>query len=133
MKSKTLKNKTGFAETENFLELVKKTLDENKAEDVVIINLEGKTDIADFMLIASGSSRRHVGSMADHIQRKLKTNGLKDIKVEGHDYCDWVLIDAGSIIIHLFRPDVRVFYNLEKMWERSLDQITPVSPESALA
>ena len=133
MKSKTLKNKTGFAETENFLELVKKTLDENKAEDVVIINLEGKTDIADFMLIASGSSRRHVGSMADHIQRKLKTNGLKDIKVEGLDYCDWVLIDAGSIIIHLFRPDVRVFYNLEKMWERSLDQITPVSPESALA
>ena len=133
MKSKTLKNKTGFAETENFLELVKKTLDENKAEDVVIINLAGKTDIADFMLIASGSSRRHVGSMADHIQRKLKTNGLKDIKVEGLDYCDWVLIDAGSIIIHLFRPDVRVFYNLEKMWERSLDQITPVSPESALA
>ena len=133
MKSKTLKNKTGFAETENFLELVKKTLDEDKAEDVVIINLAGKTDIADFMLIASGSSRRHVGSMADHIQRKLKTNGLKDIKVEGLDYCDWVLIDAGSIIIHLFRPDVRVFYNLEKMWERSLDQITPVSPESALA
>tara|TARA_B100000686_G_C16046628_1_gene597926 strand:+ start:27 stop:428 length:402 start_codon:yes stop_codon:yes gene_type:complete len=133
MKSKTLKNKTGFAETENFLELVKKTLDEDKAEDVVIINLEGKTDIADFMLIASGSSRRHVGSMADHIQRKLKTNGLKDIKVEGLDYCDWVLIDGGSIIIHLFRPDVRVFYNLEKMWERSLDQITPVSPESALA
>ncbi|MEE2699547.1 MAG: ribosome silencing factor [Pseudomonadota bacterium] len=133
MKSKTLKNKTSFAETENFLELVKKTLDEDKAEDVVIINLEGKTDIADFMLIASGSSRRHVGSMADHIQRKLKTNGLKDIKVEGLDYCDWVLIDGGSIIIHLFRPDVRVFYNLEKMWERSLDQITPVSPESALA
>ncbi len=133
MKSKTLKNKTGFAEIENFLELAKKTLDEDKAEDVVIINLAGKTDIADFMLIASGSSRRHVGSMADHIQRKLKTNGLKDIKVEGHDYCDWVLIDAGSIIIHLFRPDVRVFYNLEKMWERSLDQITPVSPESALA
>ena len=133
MKSKTLKNKTGFAEIENFLELAKKTLDEDKAEDVVIINLAGKTDIADFMLIASGSSRRHVGSMADHIQRKLKTNGLKDIKVEGLDYCDWVLIDAGSIIIHLFRPDVRVFYNLEKMWERSLDQITPVSPESALA
>ena len=133
MKSKTLKNKTGFAEKENFLELAKKTLDEDKAEDVVIINLAGKTDIADFMLIASGSSRRHVGSMADHIQRKLKTNGLKDIKVEGHDYCDWVLIDAGSIIIHLFRPDGRVFYNLEKMWERSLDQITPVSPESALA
>ena len=115
------------------MKLAKKTLDEDKAEDVVIINLAGKTDIADFMLIASGSSRRHVGSMADHIQRKLKTNGLKDIKVEGLDYCDWVLIDAGSIIIHLFRPDVRVFYNLEKMWERSLDQITPVSPESALA
>ena len=68
------------------------------------------------MVIANGTSRRHVGSMADHIQRKIKSLGLKTIKAEGLDNCDWVLIDAGEIIVHLFRPEVRSFYNLDKIW-----------------
>ncbi len=92
------------------------SLDEDKAENIVSLSLTGMTDIADYMVIANGGSRRHVGSMADHIQRKLKSTGLKTIKVEGLDNCDWVLIDAGDIIVHLFRPEVRDFYNLDKMW-----------------
>tara|TARA_B100001142_G_C14165870_1_gene590263 strand:- start:437 stop:778 length:342 start_codon:yes stop_codon:yes gene_type:complete len=96
--------------------LLEKSLNEDKADEVSIIDLNGLTDIADFMLIANGTSRRHVGSMADHIQRKIKSVGVKSIKVEGLNNCDWVLIDAGEIIIHLFRPEVRNFYNLDKIW-----------------
>ena len=96
--------------------MVEVSLDEDKADDVVIIDLTGLTDIADFMVIANGSSRRHVGSMADHIQRKIKSIGLKASKAEGLDNCDWVLIDAGDVIVHLFRPEVRSFYNLDKIW-----------------
>ena len=109
-------------DTASLLELVKKSLDEDKAEKIVTLSLKGMTDIADYMLIANGSSRRHVGSMADHIQRKFKSTGLKTIKAEGLDNCDWVLIDAGEIIVHLFRPEVRDFYNLDKMWTLPLNK-----------
>ena len=102
--------------TADLLGLVEASLDDDKAENVVVIDLAGKTDIADFLVIANGGSRRHVGAMADHIQRKLKSNGLKAVKAEGLENCDWVLIDAGDIIVHLFRPEVRDFYNLDKMW-----------------
>ena len=98
------------------LKLVEASLDEDKAEDVVVIDLAGKTDIADFMVIANGGSRRHVGAMADHLQRKMKASGLKGLKAEGLPNCDWVLIDAGDVIVHLFRPEVRDFYNLDKLW-----------------
>ena len=98
------------------LKLVQASLDDDKAEDVVVIDLAGKTEIADFMVIATGNSQRQVGAMADHLQRKLKATGLKGVALEGLVNCDWVLIDAGDVIIHLFRPEVRDFYNLEKMW-----------------
>ena len=98
------------------LALVEASLDDDKAENVVVIDLAGKTEIADFMIIANGGSRRQVGAMADHLQRKMKASGLKAINAEGLENCDWVLIDGGDIIVHLFRPEVREFYNLDKMW-----------------
>lgn len=98
-------------------------LDEAKAEDVVTIDLKGKSSIGDYMVIASGRSDRHVGAIADQIQRKLKEHGFGRVRVEGTEACDWVLIDAIDIIVHVFRPEVREFYNLEKMWsaERPAD------------
>lgn len=91
-------------------------LDEAKAEEVVTIDLKGKSSIGDYMVIASGRSDRHVGAIADQIQRKLKEHGFGRVRVEGTDVCDWVLIDALDVIVHVFRPEVREFYNLEKMW-----------------
>lgn len=98
-------------------------LDEAKAEKIVTIDLEGKTSIGDYMVIASGRTDRHVGAIADQIHRKLKDLGHGRARIEGKDACDWVLIDTGDLIVHIFRPEVRDFYNLEKMWnaERPAD------------
>jgi ribosome silencing factor RsfS/YbeB/iojap len=92
------------------------SLHEDKAEDVMVIDLAGKTTIADFMIIASGRSRRHVASIAEHLVVRLKRRGMGVIGIEGLAQADWVLIDAGDVIVHIFRPEVRSFYNLEKMW-----------------
>jgi ribosome-associated protein len=91
-------------------------LDEDKAQDIVLIDLKGKSPMADTMIVASGRSHRHVGALADHLLRTLKEQGMGRAKVEGLPHCDWVLIDAGDVIVHLFRPEVRVFYNIEKIW-----------------
>jgi ribosome-associated protein len=91
-------------------------LEDDKAEDVVVIELSGKSTMADHMVIASGRSTRQVGAMADHLREKLKAAGLSEVAVEGQTRCDWVLVDGGDVIVHLFRPEVRSFYNLEKMW-----------------
>ncbi|MGH6735337.1 MAG: ribosome silencing factor [Methyloceanibacter sp.] len=111
---------TGFASfranPNRLLEIVVDTLDGSKAEDVVVIDLKGKTSIGDHMVLASGRSQRHVGAVADHLIKKLKDEGYGRARVEGLPQCDWVLIDAGDIIVHVFRPEVREFYNLEKMW-----------------
>ncbi|MGF1544648.1 MAG: ribosome silencing factor [Parvularculaceae bacterium] len=101
------------------LEIVAAELAEDKAENVVTIDLAGKSDIADAMVIASGRSQRHVGAMADKIARRLKTAGLGSVRSEGQPACDWVLIDAGDVIVHLFRPEVREFYNLERIWSEA--------------
>jgi len=98
------------------LKLVEQSLDDDKAENVVVIDLAGKTEIADYLVIANGTSQRQVSAMADHLQRKLKASGLKGIAIEGQPQCDWVLIDAGDIVVHLFKPEVRDFYNIEKIW-----------------
>lgn len=98
------------------LSLVENSLDDDKAQAVTVIELEGKATIADHLVIASGTSSRQVVSMADHLLEKLKSSGVKDATVEGLAQGDWVLIDAGDVIVHLFRPEVRSFYNLEKMW-----------------
>jgi ribosome-associated protein len=87
-----------------------------KAEDTVAIDLSVKTTIADSMVVTSGRSQRHVGSIADRVLKDLAKAGLRGARVEGMPHCDWVLIDAGDVIIHVFRPEVRAFYNLEKMW-----------------
>jgi ribosome-associated protein len=92
------------------------TLEDAKAEAVVTIDLKGKTSIADSMVVASGRSQRHVGAIADQLVRKLKDTGHGRARVEGLPHCDWVLIDCGDVIVHVFRPEVREFYNLEKMW-----------------
>ena len=91
-------------------------LDDMKAQEIVEIDLAGKTAIADTMLIASGNSQRHVGSIADRIVQQLKERGFGNARVEGLPACDWVLIDAGDVLVHIFRPEVRGFYNLEKIW-----------------
>jgi len=91
-------------------------LDDMKAEDTVTIDLSGKTTIGDYMVVTSGRSNRHVGAVADHIVEDLEKAGLPDVRIEGQPHCDWVLIDAGDVIVHVFRPEVRAFYNLEKMW-----------------
>ena len=102
-------------------------LDEAKAEEVVTIDLAGKSSIGDFMVVATGRSDRHVGAIAEQIGRKLKDLGLGRVRVEGMEACDWVLIDTGDIIVHVFRDEVREFYNLEKMWSAE----RPVEPTTA--
>ncbi|MGD9542152.1 ribosome silencing factor [Methylocystis sp.] len=92
------------------------SLDETKAEDIVSIDLRGKTALADDMIIATGRSTVHVGAIADKTIKALKAAGVVAPRVEGLSQCDWVLIDAGDVIVHIFRPEVRQFYNLEKMW-----------------
>lgn len=100
------------------LKSVLDSLDDSKAEQVVPIDLRGKSVVADYMVIASGRSHRHVTAVADQLLRTLKENGHgNNAKVEGLASGDWVLIDTGDIIIHIFRPEVREFYNIEKMWQ----------------
>lgn len=106
----------GAATPEQALALVLDALDGAKAEDTISIDLNGKTSIADHMVVTSGRSHRHVGSIADHVVKALKEAGASRVTVEGQSICDWVLIDAGDVIVHVFRPEVREFYNLEKMW-----------------
>jgi ribosome-associated protein len=91
-------------------------LDDEKAQDIVFIDLKDKSSVADGMIVASGRSHRHVGAMADHLLRALKDAGHGRARVEGLPHCDWVLIDAGDVIVHIFRPEVRAFYNIEKIW-----------------
>lgn len=100
-------------------------LDDHQAEDVVVISLEGKSSIADYMVIASGRSTRQVIALAENLVQALKEKGVVGIRPEGIRQGDWVLIDAGDIIIHLFRPEVREFYNLEKMWEPDFEDANP--------
>ena len=101
---------------EELSEILRQTLDDAKAEDIHLLNLSGKTSLADFMIIASGGSDRHVNALAERILGKLRELRFKAPRVEGMPVCDWVLIDTGDIILHLFRPEVRGFYNLEKLW-----------------
>ena len=99
--------------------LIVDRLDDDKAQDIVCIDLKGKSSVADTLIIASGRSHRHVGALADHVVRALKDAGHGKAKVEGLPACDWVLIDCGDVVVHIFRPEVRTFYNIEKMWSLS--------------
>ena len=101
---------------EKILKIVVQTLDENKAEDLVTVDLNGISSIASHMVVASGTSQRHVASLAEKVVENLKKEGFR-ASVEGAEKADWVLIDAFDVIVHLFKPEVRAFYNLEKMWQ----------------
>ncbi len=103
-------------EAADLQELIVSSLEDDKAEEIIEIDLTGKTSIADSMVIASGRSARHVSAVADKLYRKLKHATADGCKVEGMEKADWVLLDAGAVIVHIFRPEVRNFYNLEKMW-----------------
>lgn len=98
------------------LAAVLQSLDDDQAQDVVTIDLEGKSSIADFMVIASGRSSRQVTAIAQKLAERLKHTGHGHSRIEGLPAADWVLVDAGGVVVHLFRPEVRTFYNLERMW-----------------
>ena len=103
-------------ESEALQAVILAKLDDDKAEDVVVIDLQGKSPLADAVVVASGRSARHVSALADHLQRALKDAGFGRVQVEGLPQADWVLLDAGDVIVHLFRPEVRAFYQIEKIW-----------------
>lgn len=106
--------------------MVLTSLEDDKAEDILAIDIRGKSSFADMLVVASGRSARHVGALADHVMRQLKEAGVKDVRVEGMPQADWVLVDAGDVVVHLFRPEVRSFYNIEKIWSGA------VGPDTAL-
>ena len=97
-------------------EIVINTLDLNKAQDIVTIDLKDKSSMADYMIIASGTSSRHIQSLSEQVLEKLKDNGIKNSKIEGKDSNEWKLVDGIDLIIHIFHPEKRKFYELEKIW-----------------
>lgn len=105
-------------ENNKILQIVKSSLEDMKADDIQVIDLEGKTSIASYMVVASGNSNRHVASIAQKVEENLKAAGYRSVS-EGEAKADWVLIDAFDVIVHIFRPEVRDFYSLEKMWASS--------------
>jgi nicotinate (nicotinamide) nucleotide adenylyltransferase/ribosome silencing factor RsfS/YbeB/iojap len=112
--SRTRPRRSQMAEAREILDLVLKTLDDGKAEEIVTIDLAGKTTIADYMVVASGRSARQVGALTEHLEEALSRR--VKISIEGKEQGDWVLIDASDVIVHLFRPEIRAYYNIEKMW-----------------
>ena len=100
----------------NLKDKIIKTLDSNKASNIVAIDLEGKSSVADYMIIASGTSSRHLQSLSEQVLEKLKDNGVKNSKIEGKESNEWKLVDGIDVIVHIFHPEKRKFYELEKMW-----------------
>ena len=103
----------------NALDVILAQLDDAKAEQIVSIPLDDRRAVADAVVVASGRSNRHVGAIADQLVQKLKEKGYRDLRIEGMPQCDWVLVDAGDVVVHIFRPEVRSFYNLEKLLSAS--------------
>ncbi|MCO5080474.1 MAG: ribosome silencing factor [Rhizobiaceae bacterium] len=99
------------------IETVLASLEDSKAEDIVSIDIRRKSSLGDYMVIASGRSHRHVAAVAEHLMQALKDGGFGQARVEGLPGADWVLIDSGDVIVHIFRPEIREFYNIEKMWQ----------------
>jgi ribosome-associated protein len=114
--------KPKVSSAQKLLTVAEKLLDDGKAEDIATIDLQGKSDIADFMLIATGRSQRQVMALAQRLTEGLKAAGCKQVGVEGLRHGEWVLVDAGDIVVHLFRPETRTYYNLEKMWGEALSE-----------
>jgi ribosome silencing factor RsfS/YbeB/iojap len=123
--STTAKPRRKAATSETLLGLIEKTLEDGKAEELTVIDLQGKSGIADYMIIATGRSQRQVVALAERLLEALKDNGYGRVSTEGLRFGDWVLVDAGDVIVHLFRPEVRGYYNLEKMWGTALGEALP--------
>jgi ribosome-associated protein len=107
---------TAQPDADKTLSLILSRLDDMKAEETVTIDLRGKSAYSDYMIVTTGRANRHVGAIAENVAKGLKENGIKNIHVEGLPNCDWVLIDSGDVIVHVFRPEVREFYNLERLY-----------------
>ncbi|WP_112320466.1 ribosome silencing factor [Oceanibium sediminis] len=115
----------------DLLTLILKSLDDDKAEDVLTIDLRGKTEMADFMVVATGRSTRQVSAIAEKLSDRIKQATGRSAKMEGLETGDWVLIDCGDAVVHIFRPEVRDFYQLEKMWLSPEDQLKRTPPADA--
>ena len=102
--------------TSDLKQIVINTLDANKAQDIISIDLKDKSSMADFMIVASGNSSRHIQALSEQVLEKLKDNGIKNSKIEGKDSSEWKLVDGIDLIVHIFHPEKRKFYELEKMW-----------------
>ena len=105
-----------MAENLDLKKIIIKTLDNNKALDIISIDLKDNSSIADYMIVASGTSSRHIQSLSEQVLEKFKTNGLKNCKIEGKDSAEWKLVDGIDIVVHIFNPEKRKFYELEKIW-----------------
>lgn len=103
-------------DAETATRLILASLEDDKAEEIVAIDIKGKSSFADMLVVASGRSQRHVSALANHLVDKLKEAGAGNVRVEGMSNADWVLVDAGDVVVHLFRPEVRSFYNIERIW-----------------
>jgi ribosome-associated protein len=129
--SKTRKTSTQTAalkaqpDADKTLNMILSRLEDMKAEETVTIDLRGKSAFSDYMIVTSGRANRHVGAIAENVTKGLKETGIKSIHVEGMPNCDWVLIDSGDVIVHVFRPEVREFYNLERLWTQN-----PTAPQA---
>jgi ribosome-associated protein len=110
---------TAPSDADKTLSTILSRLDDMKAEETVTIDLRGKSAFSDYMVITTGRANRHVGAIAENVAKALKENGIKNLHVEGLPNCDWVLIDSGDVIVHVFRPEVREFYNLERLWTQN--------------
>ena len=121
-RSATSRRKAKTSPAQKLLVLAETLLEDGKAEDIAVIDLRGKSDIADYMIIATGRSQRQVMALAQRLTEGLKAAGLGKVAVEGLRHADWVLIDTGDIVVHLFRPETRAYYNLEKMWGEALTE-----------
>lgn len=122
LKTSPREPKNSTQANEMYLNLIEASLEDDKAEDIVRLDLKGKASFADYMVIATGLADRQIAAMASHLERKLLEAGLKGIKVEGTNGTDWVLLDAGDIIVHLFKAESRQQYGLEKMWGKEWDK-----------
>lgn len=119
---KTRKRRSA-ARHDALLRLIESTLDDGKAEEIAVIDLENKSTLADYMVIASGRSQRQVAALADRLLDVLRDAGYRHLSVEGLQHGEWVLVDAGDVIVHLFRPEQRAHYNLEKMWGEAFAEL----------
>jgi ribosome-associated protein len=115
-KTQTIEPAPAATPEPQMIDIVLQSLDDAKAEQTVAIDITGKSSLSDHMVVTSGRSNRHVSAVADQVVKALRENGFGKPRVEGLPHADWVLVDGGDVIVHIFRPEVREFYNLEKMW-----------------